>query len=142
MTDSTARHSPANLSQGASKVLRARPFRVSKALAPCASEEWPLRAFLCRALAGPSLNEPVRADYDVGEAVMSPKPIFFDPSGRRGRILSALVWVSGTISLLTIVAFVLTLAVVDWPPQQGQPSASTAASTQSAGRSTIAQIGA
>ena len=46
---------------------------------------------------------------------MPPKPIFFDPTGRRGRVLSAFAWVSGTISILTIVAFVLTLAVVDWP---------------------------
>src|SRR5262245_30992818 len=74
---------------------------------------------------------------NIGDAVMSPKPIFFDPSGRRGRIVSALVWVSGTISLFTLAAFVLTLATIDSPPQKGspsttpQPSASTTASTNS-----------
>ena len=46
---------------------------------------------------------------------MAPKPIFFDPTGKRGRVLSVLAWVSGTISLFSIAAFVLTLVIVDWP---------------------------
>ena len=48
---------------------------------------------------------------------MFPKPVFFDPTGKRGRALSAFAWVSGTISLLTLAAFVLTLVVVDRPAQ-------------------------
>jgi peptidoglycan-N-acetylglucosamine deacetylase len=48
---------------------------------------------------------------------MSPKPIFFDPTGKRGRALSAFAWVSGTVSLLTLAAFVLTLVIIDWPSQ-------------------------
>ena len=48
---------------------------------------------------------------------MFPKPIFFDPTGKRARALSAFAWVSGTISLLTLAAFVLTLVVVDRPTQ-------------------------
>ena len=61
------------------------------------------------------------SEATTSAALMMPrKPIFFDPSGRRGRVLSAFTWVSGTISLLTIAAFVLTLVIVDWPPQENR----------------------
>ena len=66
---------------------------------------------------------------------MPPKPIFFDPSGRRGRVLSAFTWVSGTISLLTLAAFVLTLVIVDWPGNASntpQPQAPATAATKGA----------
>jgi hypothetical protein len=43
------------------------------------------------------------------------KPIFFDPTGRRGRVLARLAWVLGTISTLVIVLFIATLMVVDRP---------------------------
>src|SRR5262245_30149701 len=46
---------------------------------------------------------------------MSSKPIFFDPPGRRGRVLSVLAWASGAISLISIAAFVLTLMIIDSP---------------------------
>ena len=67
--------------------------------------------------------------------MMPRKPIFFDPSGRRGRVLSAFAWVSGTISLLTIAAFVLTLVIVDWPGNASntlQPQAPATTATKGA----------
>jgi cellulose synthase/poly-beta-1,6-N-acetylglucosamine synthase-like glycosyltransferase/peptidoglycan/xylan/chitin deacetylase (PgdA/CDA1 family)/spore germination protein YaaH len=54
-----------------------------------------------------------------GYVAMFPKPIFFDPSGKRRRVLSTFAWVSGTMSLFTIAAFVLTLVMVDWPGNAG-----------------------
>jgi hypothetical protein len=43
------------------------------------------------------------------------KPIFFDPTGRRGRVLAQLAWALGTISALVTVVFMATLVVVDRP---------------------------
>jgi peptidoglycan-N-acetylglucosamine deacetylase len=41
------------------------------------------------------------------------KPIFFDPTGRRGRVLARLAWALGAISALVTVLFMATLMVVD-----------------------------
>jgi len=46
---------------------------------------------------------------------MTSKPIFFDPTGRRGRVLARLAWALGTISALVTVVFIATLMVVDRP---------------------------
>ena len=46
---------------------------------------------------------------------MISKPIFFDPTGQRGRVLSRLAWALGTISALVTVVFMATLMVVDRP---------------------------
>jgi cellulose synthase/poly-beta-1,6-N-acetylglucosamine synthase-like glycosyltransferase/peptidoglycan/xylan/chitin deacetylase (PgdA/CDA1 family) len=43
------------------------------------------------------------------------KPIFFDPTGRRVRVLAGLAWAVGTLSALVIVLFVATLMVVHRP---------------------------
>src|SRR5262245_725302 len=65
---------------------------------------------------------------------MAPKPIFFDPTGRRGRVLSAFAWASGAISLFSIAAFVLTLVLVDWPRNASntQPQATSSTAIQGA----------
>jgi cellulose synthase/poly-beta-1,6-N-acetylglucosamine synthase-like glycosyltransferase/peptidoglycan/xylan/chitin deacetylase (PgdA/CDA1 family)/spore germination protein YaaH len=65
---------------------------------------------------------------------MASKPIFFDPTGRRGRVLSVLAWASGAISLLSIAAFALTLSIVDWPgtASTAQPRDSSATATSQA----------
>jgi cellulose synthase/poly-beta-1,6-N-acetylglucosamine synthase-like glycosyltransferase/peptidoglycan/xylan/chitin deacetylase (PgdA/CDA1 family)/spore germination protein YaaH len=47
------------------------------------------------------------------------KPIFFDPTGKRGRAISSLAWIAGTICSLALIVFATTLVVVD------QPSAGT-----------------
>ena len=36
---------------------------------------------------------------------MRGKPIFFDPTGKRARLLQALAWVAGTLSAVIIVLF-------------------------------------
>src|SRR5262245_37817307 len=71
----------------------------------------PLPAFeaICRGISFESVVT------TFSDAAMAPKPIFFDPTGRRGRVLSALAWASGAISLISIAAFVLTLVIIDWP---------------------------
>jgi peptidoglycan/xylan/chitin deacetylase (PgdA/CDA1 family)/GT2 family glycosyltransferase len=46
---------------------------------------------------------------------MTGKPIFFDPTGRRGRVLSRLAWAVGSLSALVTVLFVATLMVVHRP---------------------------
>src|SRR6516165_9682631 len=46
---------------------------------------------------------------------MTSKPIFFDPTGRRGRVLARLAWALGTISALVAVLFIATLMIVDQP---------------------------
>src|SRR5262245_256991 len=65
---------------------------------------------------------------------MAPRPIFFDPTGRRGRVLSAFAWASGAISLFSIAAFVLTLVLVDWPRNASntQPQATPSTAIQGA----------
>ena len=55
------------------------------------------------------------------------KPIFFDPTGRRGRVLAQLAWALGTISALVTVVFMATLVVVD-RPGVGAPGSHGAAS--------------
>lgn len=46
---------------------------------------------------------------------MTGKPIFFDPTGRRSRVLARLAWAFGTIGALVTVLFIATLMVVDRP---------------------------
>ncbi len=46
---------------------------------------------------------------------MTGKPIFFDPTGRRGRVLGRLAWAVGTLSALVTVLFLATLMVVHRP---------------------------
>ena len=43
------------------------------------------------------------------------KPIFFDPTGKRARLLQAFAWVVGTLSAIVIVAFAAILVVVHRP---------------------------
>ena len=43
------------------------------------------------------------------------KPIFFDPTGKRGRLLRAVAWVAGTLSTIVIVLFAGILVIVDRP---------------------------
>ena len=43
------------------------------------------------------------------------KPIFFDPTGKRARLLQALAWVAGTLSAVIIVLFTAILVVVHRP---------------------------
>lgn len=43
------------------------------------------------------------------------KPIFFDPTGKRGRVLRGLAWTMGTLSTVIIVMFVTTLLIVHRP---------------------------
>src|SRR4029078_6700815 len=40
------------------------------------------------------------------------KPIFFDPTGKRGRVLRGLAWAMGTLSAIVFVMFAVTLVVV------------------------------
>ena len=40
------------------------------------------------------------------------KPIFFDPTGRRARLLQAFAWVAGTIGAIIFVVFTATLVIV------------------------------
>ena len=46
---------------------------------------------------------------------MTGKPIFFDPSGKRGRALIRLAWLAGTVSLVVMTLFVATLLIVHRP---------------------------
>jgi cellulose synthase/poly-beta-1,6-N-acetylglucosamine synthase-like glycosyltransferase/peptidoglycan/xylan/chitin deacetylase (PgdA/CDA1 family) len=46
---------------------------------------------------------------------MTGKPIFHDPTGRRGRILARLAWAVGTLSAFVTVLFIATLMVVHRP---------------------------
>ena len=43
------------------------------------------------------------------------KPIFFDPTGKRARLLQVFAWVVGTVSAIVIVAFAAILVVVHRP---------------------------
>ena len=43
------------------------------------------------------------------------KPIFFNPTGKRARLLQAFAWVVGTLSAIVIVAFAAILVVVHRP---------------------------
>src|SRR5262249_11459033 len=55
---------------------------------------------------------------------MTGKPVFFDSTGRRGRVLSWMARTLGTISALVIGLFMATLAVVDQPGME-RPDSST-----------------
>ena len=55
---------------------------------------------------------------------MTGKPVFFDPTGWRGRVLSCMARTLGTISALVIGLFMATLVVVD-QPDVGRPTLST-----------------
>jgi cellulose synthase/poly-beta-1,6-N-acetylglucosamine synthase-like glycosyltransferase/peptidoglycan/xylan/chitin deacetylase (PgdA/CDA1 family) len=46
---------------------------------------------------------------------MTGRPIFHDPTGRRGRVLARLAWVAGTLSALVTVLFIATLMVAHRP---------------------------
>ena len=43
------------------------------------------------------------------------KPVFFDPTGRRSRLVRALAWVVGAFSALVVVAFAAILVIVHRP---------------------------
>ena len=43
------------------------------------------------------------------------KPVFFDPTGKRARLLRAVAWVAGTLSTIIIVLFAAILVVVHRP---------------------------
>jgi hypothetical protein len=43
------------------------------------------------------------------------KPVFFDPTGKRGRVLRGLAWGMGTLSALIIITFAAILLVVHRP---------------------------
>ena len=47
------------------------------------------------------------------------KPIFFDPTGKRGRVLRGLAWAMGTLSAIVFVMFAVTLIVVHRPGNDG-----------------------
>jgi cellulose synthase/poly-beta-1,6-N-acetylglucosamine synthase-like glycosyltransferase/peptidoglycan/xylan/chitin deacetylase (PgdA/CDA1 family) len=51
---------------------------------------------------------------------MSNSPIFFDPTGKRGRVLARLAWGAGTLTAVMIVLFVTTLIIVDKPASRNQ----------------------
>ena len=40
------------------------------------------------------------------------KPIFFDPTGRRARLLQAFAWVAGTVGAIIFVVFTAILVIV------------------------------
>ena len=46
------------------------------------------------------------------------KPVFFDPTGRRARLLGRLLWVAGTLSTLVVVAFIGLLVTAHRPVGQ------------------------
>ena len=46
---------------------------------------------------------------------MTGKPIFFDPTGKRGRALTRLAWAIGTLSAFVLTTFVATLLIVHRP---------------------------
>lgn len=52
---------------------------------------------------------------------MTGKPIFFDPTGKRGRALTKLAWVIGTLGAFVLTAFIATLLIVHRPA--AEPSA-------------------
>ena len=43
------------------------------------------------------------------------KPVFFDPTGKRARLLRAVAWVAGTLSTIVIVLFAAMLVIVHRP---------------------------
>jgi peptidoglycan-N-acetylglucosamine deacetylase len=47
------------------------------------------------------------------------KPVFFDPTGRRARLLQRLAWAVGALSMLVIVVFTATLMIVHRPADGG-----------------------
>jgi hypothetical protein len=47
------------------------------------------------------------------------KPIFFDPTGKRARLLQGLAWVAGTLSAVIFVLFTAILVVVHRPEDKG-----------------------
>jgi cellulose synthase/poly-beta-1,6-N-acetylglucosamine synthase-like glycosyltransferase/peptidoglycan/xylan/chitin deacetylase (PgdA/CDA1 family)/spore germination protein YaaH len=47
---------------------------------------------------------------------MTGKPIFFDPTGRRGRLFVRLAWAMGTLSGVVLTLFMATLLIVNRPP--------------------------
>lgn len=47
---------------------------------------------------------------------MAGKPIFFDPTGRRGRLLVRLAWAMGVLSGVILTLFIVTLIIVNRPP--------------------------
>src|SRR4029079_16624782 len=47
------------------------------------------------------------------------KPIFFDPTGKRGRLLRGLAWAMATLSAVVFVMFAVTLVVVHRPGSNG-----------------------
>ena len=46
---------------------------------------------------------------------MNIKPVFFDPTGKRSRVVRGLAWVVGTLSALVVVVFVAILMIVHRP---------------------------
>src|SRR5262245_28019138 len=46
---------------------------------------------------------------------MTGKPIFFDPTGRRGRLFIRLAWAMGTLSGVVLTLFMTTLLIVNRP---------------------------
>jgi cellulose synthase/poly-beta-1,6-N-acetylglucosamine synthase-like glycosyltransferase/peptidoglycan/xylan/chitin deacetylase (PgdA/CDA1 family) len=54
---------------------------------------------------------------------MTGKPVFFDPTGKRGRALVKLAWALGTLSLVVMTAFVATLLTVHRPAVEQGPIA-------------------
>jgi cellulose synthase/poly-beta-1,6-N-acetylglucosamine synthase-like glycosyltransferase/peptidoglycan/xylan/chitin deacetylase (PgdA/CDA1 family) len=50
---------------------------------------------------------------------MLTKPIFFDPTGKRGRTLYRLAWLAGTIGFIVLLVFFATLVDVDKPKPAG-----------------------
>ena len=61
---------------------------------------------------------------------MTGKPIFFDPTGKRGRALTRLAWTIGTLSAFVMTAFVATLLIVHRPERSTPPSLSLTAQCQ------------
>jgi peptidoglycan-N-acetylglucosamine deacetylase len=63
---------------------------------------------------------------------MTGSPIFFDPTGKRGRVLARLAWAVGTFSALITVLFIATLMVVHRPAAMSPDPASPHASIRCA----------
>src|ERR671936_261127 len=55
---------------------------------------------------------------------MAGKPIFFDPTGKRGRALTRLAWAMGTVFAFVMTAFIATLVIVHRP--EAEPSGADA----------------
>src|ERR1700674_4622537 len=82
-----------------------------------------------RSVRGKMRVVPSLSDWAVGHRVhrrtsapygrpMVRKVVFFDPTGKRARLLSRLAWVVGMLSTLVIVAFVALFVIVDRPIEQ------------------------